>query len=110
MKSYYVDEISATGLDQITRYLIENAIESGMDKLFWVEIPSDFLTDFQSRHEECGPHRFAIETGDTWIRAEFFIRTQGRFECDCNGYCDKNQKIFIINYIDSMIQNLDIRT
>ncbi len=110
MKSYYIDEISTADLGQITGYLNKNAGESGMEKLFWVEIPEELLTGFQSEHTECRPHRFAIETGDTWIKAEFFIRTSVRFRCDCNGYCDENQKIFIMNYIDNLLKELGIRT
>ncbi len=110
MKSYYIDEISTGDLEQITRYLYKNAAESGMDRLFWVEIPKDILTEFQTGHTECTPHRFAIETGDKWIKAEFFVRTSVRFKCDCNVYCDREQKLFIMNYIDNMIKELDIRT
>ena len=110
MKSYYIDEISTSDLDKINRYLYNNAIESGMQKLFWIEIPSDCLTGLQLEHSECKPHRFAIETGDTWIRAEFFVRTSVKFRCDCNGYCNENQKEFIMNYIDNMISKLNIRT
>ena len=110
MKSYYVDEISTSDLDKIKGYLNENAKESGMEKLFWIEIPQDCLTESQSEHPECSPHRFAIETGDTWIRAEFFVRTSVKFRCDCNGYCDDSQKKFIMSYIDNMLEKLDIRT
>ena len=110
MKSYYIDEILKPDIDKIIAYLNENAMESGMDKLFWIEIPEDTLTDFQSGHMDCKPHRFAVELGDTWIRAEFFVRTAVRFRCDCNGYCSEPQQKFIIDYIDSMINRLDIRT
>lgn len=110
MKSYFVDEISKPGLEQITAYLHKNAIESGMEKLFWIEIPAEFLNKIQSEHSGCKPHRFAVEIGDTWIKAEFFIRTSVSFRCDCSGYCDKDQKTFIISYIDNMIKELGIRT
>ena len=110
MKSYYLDEISTSDLDKITGYLNEHAVESGMDGLFWIEMPSDHLTELQSGHSECKPHRFAIEIGDTWIRAEFFIRTTVKFRCDCNGYCSDNQKKFIMNYVDDMIDKLDVLT
>ncbi len=110
MKSYFLDEISAPDLDKITGYLNENAIESAMEKLFWIEMPLDCLTGLQSEHSDCRPHRFAIETGDTWIRAEFFVRTSVKFRCDCNGYCNDSQKKFIMDYIDNMIEKLGIRT
>ena len=110
MKSYYLDEISTSDLKKISKYLNENATKAGMDRLFWIEMPSDFLNEFQSEHSECEPHRFAIETGDTWIRAEFFLRTSVKFRCDCNGYCNDHQKEFIMSYVDNMIDKLDILT
>lgn len=110
MKSYFIDEISTSDLDKITGYLNDNAVESGMEKLFWIEMPSDYLTESQSEHSECKPHRFAVETGDTWIKAELFVRTSIKFRCDCNGYCSENQKKFIMDYIDNMIDTLSIRT
>ena len=110
MKSYYIDEISASDLDKITGYLNENAMESGMEKLFWIELPSDCLTEMQSEHHDCSPHRFAIETGDTWIRAELFVRTSVKFRCDCSGYSNDRQKQYIMDYIDNMIDKLKIMT
>lgn len=110
MKSYFLDEISNSDLKKITGYLKKNAIESGMDRLFWIEMPSDYLNEFQSGHSECKPHKFAIETGDTWIRAEFFVRTSVKFRCDCNGYCNDNQKRYIMDYIDKMMDKLDVQT
>lgn len=110
MKSYYLDEIPASDLDKIIGYLNENANESGIDKLFWIEMPPEYLTNIQSEHSECKPHRFAIETGKTWIKAEFFIRTSVKFRCDCNGYCNYKQKEFIINFVDNMMDKLGIRT
>lgn len=110
MKSYYVDEISKFDMEKITAYLCENAKGSGMERLFWVEMPSDFLTDFQSEHSLCKPYRFAIETGDRWLRAELFVRTSVKFRCDCNGYCNNRQKEIIMSYVDDMLNKLDIRT
>ena len=110
MKSYYLDEISTKDMEQIVSYLNENALESGMERLFWIKIPSEVLTDFQSGHPECKPHRFAIEIGDTWLKAELFVRTSVKFRCDCNGYCNTNQREFIIKYIDNMIKDLAVQT
>ena len=110
MKSYYLDEISTSDLDKITGWLNENAIESGVDRLFWIEMPLEYLSRIQAKHKECIPHRFAIETGDTWIRAEFFIRTPVKFRCDCNGYCNEKQINFIMSYIDNMTDRLGIQT
>ena len=110
MKSYFIDEIPSDDMEKIEAYLSENAEGSAMDKLFWISIPSEHLAGLQPDHSECSPHRFAIETGDDWIKAEFFIRTSTKFRCECSEYCNDNQKNFVINYIDTILEQLNIRT
>jgi len=110
MKSYVVDEVSANDLENIKSYLSDNATSSGMEKLFWVDLPVKNLNIKQKDHVDCCPHRFAIEIGDSWIKAEFFVRTSKKFKCECSGYCNDNQKRYIIRYVDNIISNLNICT
>lgn len=110
MKSYFIDEIEPSGMAMINRYLASNTMESKVERLYWVEIPEELLNDAQSAHPACSPHRVALETGDSWIRAEFFVRTSRGLSCNCNGYCDQNQREYIIKYIDIMILELGVRT
>lgn len=94
----------------INRYLASNTRESKIERLFWLEIPEKLINNTQSVHLACSPHRVAVETGDSWIRAEFFVRTAKLISCNCNGYCDQNQREYIIKYIDRMILELGVRT
>ena len=110
MKSYLIDEISFSEIEKIKRYLSENANKSKLEKLFWVEMSKGYLNREQSLHRECQPYRFAIEIGDNWIKAEFFIRASGRLMCSCNGYCDLNQRNFILDFMENMIEELNIRS
>ena len=102
MKSYLIDEISISDLEKVKKYLSENAKKSEVEKLFWVEMSEACLNKKQLRHKECQPYRFAIEIGNHWIKAEFFIRASGRLMCSCNGYCDFKQRNFIFDFMENM--------
>ncbi len=110
MKSYLIDEIDASDMALIDSYLASNGKSSGINKLFWIELPGELTGAIQSTHPECSPYRFAVETGDSWVRAEFFVRTSNNLMCSCCGYCDESQRAYIIKYIDVMILELGIRT
>ena len=110
MKSYFIDEIETSDMVLIERYLDKHGREAGIKKLFWIEMPGKNLNILQAGHEACSPYMFAVETGDSWIRAELFVRTSNRIMCTCSGYCDEKQRKYIINYIDNMIKELRVRT
>lgn len=110
MKSYIIEEILPEGMTRIISFLNKNAGTSGMEKLFWAELPRDHLNHIQNEHTGCSPFRFAIETGDDWIKAEFYIRASSGFRCECNGCCDDSQRDYIMQYIDTMLSELNIST
>ncbi|MFC1819907.1 hypothetical protein ACFLZG_02325 [Thermodesulfobacteriota bacterium] len=110
MRCYLIDEISLSGMEKIDRFLKENNLRSEMEKLFWVEIPKAYLNEKQSRHRKCQPYIFAIELGYDWIKAEYFIRNSKDLRCSCSGYCNTKQRDFISDYMESVIEELNIRT
>ena len=75
-----------------------------------IEYVEPELTEEQKEHADCCPHRFAFEIGESWIKAELFIRSASKFKCDCNGYCDDKQKKYVTGYVDSVISGLNITT
>ena len=110
MKYYLVDEISDKDMDKIRGFLKQNAVESQIEGLFWIELSEDLLNKQQSLHKGCQPYRFALEMGKDWIKAELFIRSSDNIRCDCSGYCNASQRDFISNFIESMISKLSIKT
>ncbi len=110
MRAYLIDEISASDMEKIIRFLKENGCQSTLDDIFWVEIPEDLLAGVQSEHKNCRPHVFAMEKGDHWVKAEFFVRSLKNMRCDCQRYCTPQQREFILNFVHRMINALDIRT
>ena len=75
-----------------------------------MELPEDLLAAVQVEHRACKPHGFAVEVGSNWVKSEFFIRSLKGMRCECQRYCDRQQRDFILNFVDGMTDALDIRT
>lgn len=110
MRSYLIDEISPSQMEQIKGFLEKYARESNLVRIFWVRIPDDLLSTVQLEHDDCRPHVFAVELGQDWIKLEFFVRSREKIQCTCPAYCTTQQRDYIINFAHSMIKELDIRT
>ena len=110
MRTYLIDELSPSKTEKIREFLEEHAIRSNLDQIFWVRIPDDLLSEMQFQHSQCKPHVFAVELGSDWVKLELFVRTLKNMRCDCPGYCTGQQRNFILNFADGMIEQLNIDT
>ncbi len=110
MRSYLIDEISSSDMEKIRGYLKQNAVRSNLEKIFWVQIPQDLLSDIQIQHQDCQPYVFAIELGTDWVKLEFLVRNLKNLHCACNDFCTRKQRDFIFNFSHEMIDGQDVRT
>jgi hypothetical protein len=110
MRGYLIDELSPSNIQKIREFLREHAIRSSLDHIFWVRIPDDLLSETQFQHSKCRPHVFAVELGQDWVKLELFVRTLKSMRCDCPGYSTPQQRNFILNFADGMIEQLNIDT
>lgn len=108
MRAYLIDELSAVDVKKIKTFLDKVAITSGIEKIFWIKIPQDMLSETQFRHSDCQPHVFAVELGDHWIKVEFFVRTLRSLRCNCPGYCTRQQQAYVVNFTNMMLDQLGI--
>jgi hypothetical protein len=110
MRSYLIDEISSADMEGILSFLRKKALRSSLDRIFWIQLPDELLTDMQSAHHDCQPHVFAIELGLDWVKLEMFIRSLKNLQCSCPGYCDTEQSNFVLGFAQTMILETGIRT
>jgi hypothetical protein len=110
MKYYLIEEIIYTDMEKLALFLRENGNASGLERLFWINLPERYLNEVQSGHTGCKPYVFAVELGAGAIRAELFVRTLKDMRCSCSGCSDKRQTQFIMRFMDEMIRKLEIRT
>jgi hypothetical protein len=110
VKSYLIDEIGVADVKRIHEFLREKALSSGVDSLFWVNVPPSLLTPLQQEHVPCRPHVFAVETGQGFLKAELYLRTLRDMRCLCQDYCTPQQARFVIEWVNEMLKDLSIRT
>ena len=110
MRAYLIDEISSADMKRIVAYLEKSAVRSGVEDLYWVEMPEGMLNDKERRHLDRAPLVFAVELGPTWIKLEFFLRNLQDLRCPRAGYCTAEQRGFIIDYAHRIIEHLDVKT
>ena len=110
MRYYLVDEIQPSDMEKIAEFLGNNTIESNIGNVFWVEVPKDLLNDIQYTHSACAPHVIAVELDKNSVKFELFVRSMATLNCRCQGYSNRQQRDFILNYADNMLSTMDVQT
>ncbi len=77
--------------------------------LYWVEIPSDVLAKAQQGHEKCGPFHFGVELEQESVRFELLVRSTSNLHCSCIAHATKNQRQFLLELIDKMLEEEHIK-
>lgn len=109
MRYYLIDEITSRDMELISGFLRENAAPSGLDNVYWVNIPDSCLNETQQDHAGCKPYCFAMELGKGLIKAELFVRTLRGFNCACSEFSNETQKHYVIQFVDEMLRTLEIK-
>ncbi len=110
MRQYLLDEISRSDYNRLRDYLTEHAQASGLQDVWWVDLPADLLSPEQFEHQDCQPFRFAVELGDDFVRVEFLIRSKNTMRCSCIGYATRQQRDFILAFTDRLVDDLVLKT
>ena len=109
MRQFLIDEIPRRQMEEIEVYLKEKTISSGMEEIFWLEIPEGLLSPIQVEHKTCGPHYLAVETGQDFVKFEFLVRCRKRLRCDCVQYATPDQETYLLTFAHALIQTLDLK-
>lgn len=108
MRSYIIEDLRKEDIERIKQRL--DAMELGglMDDLHWFPLPPALLNPEQQEHKECGPHCMALEVGDTWLKLELLVRARNILRCSCVSYATSEQRAHMMDYLDTLLKELDI--
>jgi hypothetical protein len=109
MRSYLVQEINLSDMSKLLEAISQKSYKNPVKDLFWILLPENLLSPEQKKHKECGPHYLALETGKDWLKLELLVRCEQKLRCDCICYCTTEQRRFMIEYLDQLIRNQDVR-
>lgn len=110
MKQYILDEILRPDIPRIKEYLDKKVQPSGLEGIWWVELPREQLSEAQLAHPNCQPHCFAVELGRDFVKFEFLIRSRRTMRCVCLGYATRPQRDWIMEFADRLVAELELRT
>jgi len=109
MRQFVIDELSREERDNLDNYLKRTAKQGGMEGMFWLPVPDDLLAEAQQGHEECGPFFFGLELAEKKLIIELLVRSQSNLHCSCISYATKAQRDYLLGFLDSMLQEEQIK-
>jgi hypothetical protein len=109
MKQYVIDQLRESDYYQIKEYLETKAEVASLEGIYWVNLPVDLLSAVQSEHSKCHPHYFAVNLSWSDVSFELLIRSREVIRCNCIAYATKQQRDYIIEYADRMLDDLRIK-
>lgn len=109
MKQYVIDQLRESDCEQILGFLNANAYKTVLDGMYWVDIPEELCTLEQAEHTSCQPHYFAVNLDQDQVSFELLIRSRQILRCNCIAYATPGQRDYIIQFADSMLEELNIK-
>jgi len=110
MKQYVIDELRPGDYKKIRTYLDDKFGFPGVNGLYKIPVDPGNLNSIQVEHTECQPHYFAIDLEPDHLACELLVRTDSRIRCDCIGYATKKQRNRFIEFVELIMDELNITT
>jgi len=110
MKQYTIDELRIEDYYKIRSYMEEFHNDKCIDGIYRIFLDKDILTQEQASHSECAPFYFALELSEQMVTFEFLVRAKNIIRCSCIRYADKRQLNWLIDYVNSVLNRLNIIT
>ena len=104
MRQIVIDELSPMERDNIDSYFRRTLKPGPMIGLYWIELPQDLLSETQQEHDEHGPFHLAVEVEHDKVRFEFLVRSETNLHCSCIAYATPAQRQFVLDIMDTMIE------
>ncbi len=109
MKQYVIDELAPADHERVKSYLDAVCGPAELDNIYWLLLDESLYTPIQAAHTDCQPFYAAICLRERTVAVELLIRTKNRIRCDCMGYATPEQIVWLIERLDAMLAELEIR-
>ena len=109
MKQYLIDGLRLKDYEKLKDYLDKYLKSAPLGGIYWLELDKELLTPVQKEHERCHPHVFALMLEQTYLSCEFLVRIKKKIKCDCMDYATRQQRDWLIDQADAILEKLEIR-
>jgi hypothetical protein len=108
MKSYVIDELRYQDYEKLKAYLDQTYGQEDLGGLYWLPLPENQLGPAQEGHDSCRPFYLALELLEDRLACELLVRTRERVSCNCISYATAEQREWLINVVDAIIEKLEL--
>ncbi|MFH2093073.1 MAG: hypothetical protein ABIJ31_11980 [Pseudomonadota bacterium] len=109
MKQYQIDGFSLRDYLKLKAYLDEHLEASPLGGIYWLKLDEKLLTPIQKDHTSCHPHLFALMLEETYLSCEFLVRIKRNIKCDCMGHATREQREWLMDQADAILEKLGIQ-
>lgn len=109
MKQYVIDQLRLSDYKKLKTYLDQHFNGSAIEGVYWVPLDTNLFNGLQQQHTQCQPFYFTLELEEQHLACEFLVRTQQRVRCGCMSYADATQRTWLMDLVDDILTELDIR-
>ncbi|MGD2009636.1 MAG: hypothetical protein PVI69_02065 [Desulfobacterales bacterium] len=110
MKQYVIDELRPTDYEKLKSSLDERFGPPNLGGVYWIPLEPKHLSDMQAAHGDCQPFYFAVELQKRSMACELLVRTRQRVRCSCIAHATLPQRNWVIQVLDDIFDELNIRT
>ncbi len=108
MRAYLIDGLRRNDHKKLKDYLDAHLESSPLGGIYWLALDKKILTPVQKEHKDCHSHVFALMLEETSLSSEFLVRIKKKIKCDCMGCATKEQRNWLMEYVDGIFKKLGI--
>ena len=109
MRAYTIDQLTEQDVAAIAGRLTDMELQGGVEGIFWLPVPGNFLTPLQQEHEEtCGPYCLALDLEGSALQLELLVRGKGRISCGCISFASVELRNHMIGFVEDMLRELEV--
>lgn len=109
MKQYVIDGLRPEDYLLLKEYLDRHTEIAGIVGIYWLALEKTLLTPLQADHRDCAPHVFALKLEQNALACELLVRTKKNIRCACMAYATKQQRSWLMDQADAVLEKLAIR-
>ncbi len=108
MKQYVIDGLTLKDYTALKDYLDSHLESAPIGGIYWLEVDPESLSPVQAEHRDCGPHVFGLMLEESYLSCELLVRIKTNIKCDCMGYATKDQRDWLVDWTDAVLEKLSI--
>jgi len=108
MKQYVIYQLRESDYEKVLGFLDLKADKTGLEGIYWVNLPERLYNAVQREHVQCQPHYFAVNLDFNRVAFELLIRSRQIIRCGCIAYATPEQRDYILRFGDEMLESLGL--